>query len=183
MCFSRGHSMLKLKNRSLDSQSLSVGRACKLALALVGSSAFLCTTCLKASFAEGRELKFAVSATVNKHASLKVLIQPSSVVVTAADIAKGYVDVPAAASVQVHSNTQDGYLLMFESQGEFMRQTVVKGLANDVQISAAGGGVAQNTAGRGMRQAQLHLGFRFVLAKSAQKGVYPWPMHLSVTPL
>ena len=128
-------------------------------------------------------LKFAVSATVQKHTSLKELTQPLSVVVTAADIAKGYVDVPTPASVQVRSNTQDGYLLVFESQGEFMRQTVVKGLANDVQFSAAGGGVAQNTAGKGMRQPQIDLGFRFVLAESARQGVYPWPMRLSVSPL
>ena len=170
-------------NQLMVFQSLSVWRACQSALVFVGLSAFLWTTGLKASFAETGGLKFAISATVQKHASLKVLTQPLSVVITAADIAKGYVDVAAPASVQVRSNTRDGYFLMFESQGEFMRQTVVKGLVNDVQISAAGGGVAQNTDGKGMRQAQLDLGFRFVLAESARQGVYPWPMRLSVTPL
>lgn len=175
--------MLASTNHSLHFQFVSVWRTWQSSLVLVGLSAFLWTAGHKASFAEAGELKFAVSATVQKHASLKVLQQPLSVVVTAADITKGYVDVTAPASVQVRSNTQDGYLLMFESQGEFMRQTVVKGLANDVQISTAGGGVAQNTAGKGMRQTQLDLGFRFVLAQSARQGVYPWPIRLSVTPL
>ena len=175
--------MLMLKNPLLDFQFLSVWRALQSTLLFFGLSVFLWTAALKASFAEAGGLKFAITATVQKHASLKVLTQPLSVVVTATDIAKGYVDIPAPASVQVRSNTQDGYLLMFESQGEFMRQTVVRGLANDVQISAGGGGVAQNTAGKGMRQAQFDLGFRFVLAESARQGVYPWPVRLSVMPL
>ena len=62
---------------------------------------------------------------------------------------------------------------MFESQGEFMRQRVVKGLVNNVQISMAGDVVVHNTACKGMRQAQLDLGFRFVLAESARRGAYP----------
>ena len=175
--------MLILENHLLDFQFLSMRRAFQSTLVFFCLSVFLWCAALKASFAEAGGLKIAISATVQKHASLKMLTQPSSVVVTAADIAKGYVDVPAPASIQIRSNTQDGYLLMFESQGDFMRQTVVRGLANDVQISMAGGGVAQNMAGKGMRQAQFDLGFRFLLAESARQGVYPWPIRLSVTPL
>jgi hypothetical protein len=74
-------------------------------------------------------------------------------------------------------------LLTFDNQGEFISQILVKGLANDVQMGGAGGGVAQNTVGQGMRRAQLNLGFRFVLAPSVQGGVYPWPVRMSVTPL
>lgn len=158
-------------------------RARQSVVVFVALSGLLMAAGMKAASAETGEMKVTVSATIQKHASLKVLTQPASVVVTAADIARGYVDVPAPASVQVRSNTLDGYLLMFENQGEFMRQTLVKGLANDLQIGLAGGGVAQNMAGRGMRQAQLDLGFRFVLAASAQQGIYPWPLRLSVTPL
>ena len=175
--------MLATANLSIKSQSDSALRACKCAVTLICLSVCLWAVSMKAALAQSGEMKLAVSATVLKHASLKVLSQPSSVVVTSADIAKGYVDVKTPSSLQVRCNTQDGYLLIFESQGEFMRQTLVKGLANDAQIGAAGGGVAQNTAGNGMRQAQLDLGFRFVLADSTQPGIYPWPMRLSVTPL
>ena len=175
--------MLTTRNQLMDLQMGSALRAYKSAVVLIGLLVFLWTASLKAALAEAGEMKITISATVLKHASLKVLAQPYSVVVTAVDIAKGYIDVPASSSVQVRSNTQEGYLLMFESHGEFIRQTVVKGLANDAQISPSGGGVAQNTAGKGMRQAQFDLGFRFVLAESAQQGVYPWPMRLSVTPL
>lgn len=133
--------------------------------------------------ANAGEGKLQVSATILKHASLQVMTQPATVVVTAADIARGYVDVPSPAQVAVQSNTQGGYMLMFESQGEFLRQTLVKGLGTDVQLSASGGGVAQRGAGRGMSKTLLDLGFRFVLSDSARQGVYAWPMRLSVTPL
>jgi hypothetical protein len=131
----------------------------------------------------GNETKLAVVATVLKHASLQVLAQPGSVVLTAADIARGYIDVSSPAQVAVMSNTQGGYMLMFDSQGEFLRQTLVKGLNTDVQLGASGGGVAQRTSGRGMSKTLLDLGFRFMLSESARQGVYPWPLRLSVTPL
>lgn len=174
--------MLQVKHLSSIKDS-SAMRAVQSALVMVGMSTLMWAASLQVAIAEAGPMKLTVSATVLKHASLKVLTQPSSVIVTAADIAKGYVDVPIPASVQVKCNTADGFLLMFESQGEFMRQTVVKGLTNDAQISPAGGGIAHNTGGNGMRQAQLDLGFRFVLADSARQGVYPWPMRLSVVPL
>lgn len=169
-------------NARSDFFVMSALQASKSTVRVLALSALLFGT-LTAACAQSDETKLTVSATVLKYASLKVLAQPGSVVVTAADITRGYVDVPAPASVQVQTNTQNGYLLMFDNQGEFMRQILVKGLANDVQIGVAGGGVAQNTAGQGMRRAQLDLGFRFVLASSAQEGIYPWPMRMSVTPL
>ena len=133
--------------------------------------------------AAASENTLTVKATILKHASMQVVSQPGSVVVTAADIARGYVDVAASSQILVQSNTQGGYMLMFANQGDFVRQTLVKGLANDVQLGAAGGGVAQPVSGRGMTKTALDLGFRFVLSESAQQGVYAWPMCLSVTPL
>ena len=112
-----------------------------------------------------------------------MLAQPASVVVSAADIARGYVDVLGSAQVAIQSNSQAGYMLMFASEGDFMRQTLVRGLGPDVQLDMAGGGIARGQEGRGMGKATLDLGYRFVLSQSAQQGVYPWPMRLSVTPL
>lgn len=133
--------------------------------------------------ASGSEAKLSVTATVLKHANLKVLTAPSSVVVTAADIARGYVDVPAPAHVAIQSNSMTGYLLEFASQGDFMRQTLVRGLANDVQLSPEGGAVMQRSAGSGVTRTTLALGFRFLLSDSARQGTYSWPLRLSVTPL
>lgn len=82
------------------------------------------------------EAKLTVSAIVLKRASLQVLSQPASVVVTAADIARGYVEVPSPLQLKVQSNSQGGYMLIFDSQGAFMHQTLVRGLGNDVQLDA-----------------------------------------------
>lgn len=133
--------------------------------------------------AQSVESKLAVTATVLKHASLKVLAQPSSVVITAADIARGYVDVPTPAQVSIQSNSREGYMLMFASEGDFLQQTLVRGLGNDVQLSAGGGGVARSADGRGMAKATLDLGFRFLLSGAARQGVYAWPVRLSVASL
>ena len=128
------------------------------------------------------QAKVTVSATVLKHASLKVLAQPAAVVVTAADIERGYVDIPAPAQVAIRSNSARGYMLDFANDGEFINRILVKGLSTDVQLSPAGGAVMQPYSGHGTRTT-LDLGFRFMLAKSAQAGTYPWPLHLSVTPI
>jgi len=133
--------------------------------------------------AGAQEAQLAVSATVLSHASLKVLAQPSSVVVTPADIARGYVDVPVASQVLVLCNTQQGFMLNFANLGAGIRQTLVRGLGADVQLGPDGGGVAQRISGRGMTRTSLDLGFRFVLSEAAQPGAQPWPVRLSVTPL
>lgn len=136
-----------------------------------------------AEVAHADQARVQVSATVLKHASLKVLAQPASVVVTAADIARGYVDVPAPAQVAIKSNSARGYMLEFANDGDFINSILVKGLSNDLQLSPAGGAVMQPYSGHGVTRTTLDLGFRFMLAKSAQAGTYPWPLHLSVTPI
>lgn len=132
--------------------------------------------------AEGSETKLSVTATVLKHASLKVLAQPSSVVVTAADIARGYVEVPSPAQIAVKNNST-GYMLVFAGHGDFVRQVRVRGLGSEVQMGADGGAVSQANSGGGMSSTVLDLGFRFELSAAAQQGVYPWPMQMSVVPL
>lgn len=129
------------------------------------------------------QARVSVSATVLKHASLKVLAQPTSVVITAEDVARGYVDVAAPAQVAIRSNSPRGYLLAFANEGDFMREILVTGLSTDVQLSSAGGAVMQPAARAGVTKAQLQLGFRFILSDAAHAGTVAWPLHLSVTPL
>jgi hypothetical protein len=135
------------------------------------------------TLATGADVTVSVSATVLKKATLRVLSQPSAVSITPTDIARGYVDVSVPAHVAVKSNSPDGYLLEFASQGEFFRQIVVHGLPNDVRLGAAGAAVMQPAAASGVTRAQLELGFRFLLTDSAQPGTYSWPVHLTVSPV
>jgi hypothetical protein len=123
-----------------------------------------------------------VSATILKRASLQVLAQPSTVVITADDIARGYIDV-SQVEVAISNNSLQGYMLVFDCHAEFVRQTRVRGLDREVQLGADGGAVVQTANGQGVTNMVLDLVFRFELAASARQGVYPWPMELSVTPL
>lgn len=124
-----------------------------------------------------------VSATVLKHASLRVLAQPSALVVTPQDVARGYVDVSTPAQVAIKSNSPRGYMLEFASEGDFMRQILVKGLSSELQLAPAGGAVMQPPSATGVTRTTLQLGFRFMLAEDARPGTYAWPVHLSVTPI
>lgn len=128
------------------------------------------------------QAKITVSATVLKHASLKVLASPASVVITAADISRGYVDVSQPARISVKNNSA-GYLLSFAGNVEFARQIRVQGLGPDVLMGAEGGVVARRAAAAGMNTTTMDLGFRFELAAGVHEGVYPWPLELSVSPI
>jgi hypothetical protein len=145
---------------------------------VLGTAALAMLMAPASAAAAGSEASLLVTAVVLKRASLRVLAQPSSVVVTAADIARGYVDVPVPVQVAVRSNSPAGYVLEFASSGDFMRQILVKGLDTDVQLSPIGGAVVRP----GITKTTLTLGFRFLLSDSAQQGTYAWPMRLSITP-
>lgn len=142
-----------------------------------------CLAMTNAVAAEAGSGTLAVTATVVKRATLKVLAQPSSVLVTEADLARGYVEVLSPVQVAVQSNSPAGYMLVLAGQGDFVRQVLMSGLDSDVQVGADGGVIPQRSAWRGVLRTTLELKFRFILEKSARRGEHPWPMQLSVTPL
>lgn len=127
-------------------------------------------------------MSLSVSATIVKHASLTLLSQPGSLMLTAADVAQGYVDARSPTQLAVRSNSPGGYMLVFETEGEQVRMTQVRGLGSDVQLGTSGGVVPQSAARRGMNSTTFVLGYRFVLSQSAQQGVYAWPIRVSVIP-
>ena len=170
-----------MSDRLIDEEYMTNSRTMIRAARLVMHALAFGLLC--ATLSAQADTKLTVTATILKRASLQVLAQPSSVLVTAADLARGYVDVPAASQVAVRSNAPAGYLLEFASQGNFMRQILVRGLETEVQLSPAGGMVSQRAASKGVTKSTLALGFRFFLSESAQEGTYAWPMRLSVVPL
>lgn len=122
-----------------------------------------------------------VSATVLKHARMNITEQPATLEITAADVARGYVDVARAGQISIRSNSPR-YLLEFAVQEGFFRRIDVAGLGEDVILGATGG-VASRPAGGPAATTTMRLRYRFLLAASAQPGAYPWPMRLSVSAL
>jgi hypothetical protein len=74
-------------------------------------------------------------------------------------------------------------MLVFASEGDFVRHIRVIGLGNEVQIGAGGGVVPQSGSAQSVTHATLELGFRFELAANARQGTYAWPVQMSVVPI
>lgn len=123
-----------------------------------------------------------VTATVPALASLTVLYQDAVLKVTPEDVARGYVDAPAASRVEVRENSPRGYLLVFEEAGvpgSPVERVSVRGLGGEIEIGPGGGFVPRPHA-RGPASAELS--YRFSLSREARPGTYPWPLSVSIRP-
>lgn len=123
----------------------------------------------------------AVSVVVPPRAILSVESEPSTLLVTEEDVARGYVEVPKASRVQVRTNTPGGWLAELQVREGPYRSIEVTGLGAPAQVNANGGWIAQPYPGT-TRPVSLELGYRFLLAPDARPGVYPWPVALSAIP-
>lgn len=120
-----------------------------------------------------------VTATVEARSIIKVVRQPSEVVVTNNDTLRGYVDVPEPSRIEIRSNSRSGYLLSFEGLGEPFKEVHISGLGRDVQITSGNGWIARPYS-RGTVTAEIS--YRFILSEGAQPGSYAWPLTISVIP-
>lgn len=124
-----------------------------------------------------------VTATVKAHTTLKVFYQNPELIVTNADISRGYVEVRAASRIEVKNNVAAGYLLVFDGINGPLRpfsQVYVQGLGREVQIGLGGGWIPQPYTGGAVT---MELSYRFILSEDAQPGTYAWPLTLSVRPM
>ena len=153
-------------------------------VALLAVAAGLAVPALPAPAAES-EAALRVSARVMKHLRLKVVAQPATVHVTPADVARGYVEVPARMQLLVETNSDDGYgVALANHLSEAFRDTRVTGLGgSDLRFSTDSIAMRQATLGRGMRRETLDLGFRFELAPGTPSGTYPWPVQVGLLPV
>src|SRR3990172_2505131 len=123
--------------------------------------------------------KVLVSAVIPARASVKVLHQPRQLVVTDADIQRGFVEISAGSLLELRNNSLAGCLLVFEPRGLALKEALVSGLGREVTIGAGGGMTFQSFRGK----LTVSLSYRFVLSDDAQPGAYDWPFFLSASPL
>ncbi len=124
--------------------------------------------------------KIGITATVREHTSIQVLNQVQELVITNADIQRGYVEAPSATRISVKSNNPAGYLLTFEAMSSpyslFNAVNVLVG-GREVQLSSNGGGwILQPYVRGGVTQ---DVTYRFSLSKNTQPGTYSWPLMIS----
>ena len=122
-----------------------------------------------------------VSATVVAHARLLSSYQAEQLVITEADVARGYVESAAASRFAVVTNSRAGYLMEFHPMGHLFESVRIEGLGNPVLLSVDGGIVVQR--GRPSAGSMHELNFRFDLGRDAQPGRYLWPLRMVVRPL
>lgn len=122
-----------------------------------------------------------VTASVIANAKIQTQYQVPQLKITQADIARGYVEVPAAMRFSVATNSRSGYLMEFHPVGNLFKSVEIAGLGNPVNLGADGGAIVQ----RGPLPPTLthELGFRFTLQADTLPGNYPWPLQLSVRPV
>jgi hypothetical protein len=119
-----------------------------------------------------------VSAKVQRHTSVRMAL-PTTLTITANDVARGYVEVDAPVDVSVQSNVQDGYTLVFERSGEQVRAARVQGAGGPLVIEQAAMATRPAT-GPGMWRDALQLRFRFELDAAATAGRHRWPLNVSM---
>jgi hypothetical protein len=119
-----------------------------------------------------------VSATVGPYVRLDVLQQQPSLTITAEDIQRGYVDVPAGTSLRTRTNDRNGFVLNFSSRSNVFERVRVTGIGGTMEILSAGGSVRVAYTGP---ESAAQVSYRFYLAQGVQSGNYPWPLQISAS--
>lgn len=166
---------LKLQEKLVTAAILAV-----LSLASVGNSQETPFGGFK-SIADRAEVR--VTATVVSRAVMNIIYQRPVVVITDADIARGYVDIPSASRIEVRNNSRAGYLLVFTGIGwpvPMFDEVHVKGMGIETQIGPGGGWVPQPYV---RDTVTMELSYHFVLSKNIRPGTYDWPLSLSARPM
>lgn len=107
---------------------------------------------------------------------VKMLSQPSVLEVTEEDARRGYVDLDAASTMQVLSNTF--WNVSFQAQGDVIRSARVRGLSGEITVGPDGSAQAGLLATR--KAATFELSYRFDLRPGTRAGTYPWPIVVTV---
>jgi hypothetical protein len=122
-----------------------------------------------------------VSAVVIANIKVHTEHQVAELRITDADLARGFIDVPAASRFVVSTNSRSGYRLEFYPIGDLFESVQIEGLGNPASLGPDGGTIVQ----RGVAQPNTthELSYRFTLRAGVQPGSYQWPLLLSVRAL
>ena len=157
--------------RGLKLQRVLVGVALAAAFALSASPKTARATSVGSSTMK-------VTANVLPYLRLQVLKQASTLDVTPEDVARGYIDVPAATDLMAKTNDRNGFSLSFDARSNVFRKAQVTGLVNGLELGPDGGMTHQPFTGN---QMLMRLSYRFFLAPEVAPGSYPWPLQISST--
>jgi hypothetical protein len=122
-----------------------------------------------------------ITEEIQRLTSLKVLLQTQELVITQADILRGYIEINSAEHIEIQNNNLSGYLLVFDGLNGLFEEVIVKGLGDEITINSDGGWVAQPYNGRD--PVIIELSYKFILSDKARPGTYTWPLILYASPI
>jgi len=130
----------------------------------------------------GSSLDVKVQVRVAKHASIRAVRNPAEIVITAADIARGYVELGEPVEVDVRTNDPNGFMLGFNLNSPMLKRAQLSGVGLNVGIGMNGGNVslAKYATGAGAHTVQLRA--RLELSEQAVPGRLAWPMTVYIAP-
>jgi hypothetical protein len=134
------------------------------------------------SFSAARSAEdLAISGSLETHTALKIVFLTSDLVITPSDILRGYIDIPAAAQIEIQNFNLAGYLIVFKGLCGPFKEVQIEGLDREVIVTPQGGEIAQSYQGRDPLMAKLK--YRFILSDKAKPGKYACPLTISVSPI
>lgn len=107
--------------------------------------------------ADSATAEFRVSATVVARTLVDVQSATSEIVVTEADVQRGWVEVPAAMTISIRSNSRDGYLLRFSPLSGPFRGGEVSWGTSSVRLGADERWISQSRADQGLAVMNVRL--------------------------
>ena len=109
--------------------------------------------------------------------AMQVDYQAAQLTITPGDIARGYVEVPAASQFRITGGTRSSWLVDFFVRGRIFTSAQIEGFGGSAQIGADGGTLfLRNRSPDGVTR----LNYRFTLGPDVQPGSYQWPLAMSV---
>lgn len=106
---------------------------------------------------------------------MQTLRQPAALELSPADVARGFIEIPAAALIEVKSNTP--WEVAFHPTQGVIKSARVSGLQGDLEVGPNGASQANLMPAR--KPASFELSYRFDLAPGVTPGSYPWPLSVS----
>jgi hypothetical protein len=125
--------------------------------------------------------KTALAEEIKTLTALEVVFRTQELVVTQADILRGYIDIPIAEKIVIQNNNLAGYLVFFKGLNGPFKEVIIKGLETEIRISSESGWITQPYNGRD--PVTIELSYRFIFSDEAKPGKYAWPFTISVSPV
>ena len=157
--------------------------AAALGWVMLGLAAFLMSGVVFAESSAGSNpaaarLEFAI--VVPAMIRVKALAQPDGITIGQAQIDQGYVDLDAASSLLLTSNSRQGFVLSASYDSGLLAGVEIR-IAN--QILRAAGGLASMRVDAPMLVDKLvGISYRLYLKPGVRAGDYRWPVALAFTP-